>query len=65
MKQTLVFVTGETTCYDIETETMCRFVVMSNFGAQWYCTLFGDKLFDDESDFLQRCDACKREFSGE
>ena len=58
MKQTLVFVTGETTCYDSATRTMCKFVAMSDFGQKWHCSLFGDTLMDDESDFLQRCDAC-------
>lgn len=60
MKQTLIFTTGETTCYDSETRTMCRFMRSSSFEQKRYCTLFGDTF--DDVDFLQRTYECKEEF---
>ena len=65
MKHTLIFTTGETTCYDPQTRTMCRFVMSSNFGQEWYCVLLGETLFDDASNFLQRSYECKQKFIGE
>ena len=65
MKQILIFKTGETTCSEQPacTGSMCRFVRVRNFGTEFTCGMFDERLNEDDG-WLQRLPECKEQFRG-
>ena len=51
----LAIVAGETTCYDKQSDTMCRFVLSSHFGTRWHCEIFNAI---EDTGMLQRHPDC-------